>query len=87
MQSGWRYLNTATVRRCCLALSKCVVASFPSQASQLLMVIGYDHRQHSLEFADCAARTLAGRGINVLLMQDVIATPLLVSHCTFMALM
>lgn len=47
------------------------------------VLIGYDSRHHSREFAEIAARTLAGNGIKVYLFKELRPTPLVSFGCRY----
>jgi phosphomannomutase len=69
-------MNRAVVRAATAALAGWLLDRDPA-AAQAGVVIGFDARHRSDEFADEAARVLAGAGIRVLLLPPQQPTPLL----------
>lgn len=78
MAAGWSHMNTATVGRCVEALCEVVLADHAGGDARV--VVGFDQRNHSREFADICCATLTRCGVEAVLLDEVVATPLLVSH-------
>ncbi len=73
MGVGTNRMNIYTVRRATQGLANYLKTQF-SQAPSVF--IGYDVRHHSREFAEEAARVLAGNEITVYLSKEICPTPL-----------
>ena len=69
---GPRRMNRVLVRVVAAAL-----ASVLDSASPRHVVVGFDARHGSRDFADDTARVLASRGVKVTLFEDVVPTPVL----------
>jgi phosphomannomutase len=65
MGAGPARMNRATVRRVTAGLAGYLRTAVPD-AGRRLVVIGFDARRHSREFADEAASVLTGAGLRVL---------------------
>jgi phosphomannomutase len=74
--AGPNRMNVAVVHRATYAVAQVLLAQVPDAATRGV-VIGYDGRHKSSEFAQAAAATLAACGIRALLFADVGPTPLL----------
>src|SRR5689334_11951271 len=74
MRAGPNGMNVAVVRRAAAGLAAYLretVAGVPS------VLIGYDARHHSREFALDSARVMAGAGLSVELLGEALPTPVL----------
>lgn len=76
MGAGPARMNRATVRRVTAGLAGYLRAAVPD-AGRRFVVIGFDARRHSLEFADEAASVLTGAGLRVLRLPGPVPTPVL----------
>jgi phosphomannomutase len=74
--AGPNRMNVAVVHRATYAVAQVLIAQVPN-AAQRGVVIGYDGRHKSSEFAQAAAATLAACGIRAMPFADVGPTPLL----------
>jgi len=72
---GPNRMNRAMVRRATAAVAQVLVASVEGAAARGV-VVGYDGRRMSREFAEDAARVLAGFGVKVWLFDTLGPTPL-----------
>src|ERR1700733_13312692 len=72
--AGPNRMNRAVVLTTSLGLAQHVLASVPNAASRGI-VIGYDGRRYSREFAEDAALVFAAAGIRALLFTHVVPTP------------
>jgi phosphomannomutase len=72
--AGSNRMNRAVVARTTAGLAKHLLTSFPDAATRGV-VVGYDARRKSKEFAEQAARVLAGQGIVAHLFPDLATTP------------
>jgi phosphomannomutase len=72
--AGPNRMNRAVVITTSLGLAQHVLASVPNAASRGI-VIGYDGRRYSREFAEDAALVFAAAGIRALLFTHVVPTP------------
>lgn len=73
--AGPARMNLATVSRVTWALGQFLLDRFGA-SSNPLVIVGFDARPDSARFAQCAAGVLAAQGIDVLLSDTVIPTPL-----------
>ncbi len=73
MGVGTNRMNVYTIRRATQGLANYIKTQFSQDAS---VFIGYDVRHHSREFAEEAARVLAGNHITVFLSKEICPTPL-----------
>lgn len=73
MGAGTSRMNSPVVRRATLGIADYVLQKYEQPA----MVISYDTRMHSEEFAQTAARTLAERGVDAWMMPSPQPVPLL----------
>jgi phosphomannomutase len=73
--AGPNRMNRAVVLRTSLGVVRCVAASVPDAASRGI-VIGYDGRRYSREFAEDAALVFAAAGVRALLFTGPAPTPL-----------
>lgn len=73
--AGESRMNRAVVRRATWGVGKRVLASI-ARAAERGVVIGFDGRRMSREFAEDAAGVLVALGIHVTLFRDVVPTPL-----------
>ncbi len=76
-------MNRALVRRVTAGLGDYLLATVPGAAGDGV-VIGYDGRIGSREFAEDAARVLAGKGIAAWLHTDLVPTPQLAHAVTYL---
>ncbi|HOT11215.1 MAG TPA: phospho-sugar mutase, partial [Polyangiaceae bacterium] len=72
--AGSNRMNRAVVARTTAGLAKHLLATFPDAASRGV-VVGYDARRKSREFAEQAAQVLAGQGIVTHLFPSLATTP------------
>ena len=75
MGSGIYYMNAYTIKRAARGLADCLRTHYPD-ASERGVVIGYDCRHHSEEFAQITAEVIAATGIKVYLYNQLGPTPL-----------
>lgn len=80
MGVGTNRMNTYTVSAATQGLANYLLKQKPSPSSHSV-IIGYDSRHHSREFAEDAAKVLAGNGIKVYLFKDLRPTPLVSYAC------
>jgi phosphomannomutase len=73
MGAGTARMNRYTVQRATQGLAKYLQQQFPG--AKIRVLIGYDSRHHSEEFAHEAAKVLAGNGITALLCTEIRPTP------------
>ncbi len=73
--AGPNRMNRAVVRRTTLGLSRHLLATLPDAAGRGV-VLGYDGRRMSRQFAEDAAAVLAAAGLKAHLFTDVCPTPL-----------
>lgn len=71
---GTNRMNTYTVRKASLGLAKFILAA-GNEAKQKGVVIAYDSRHKSPEFAMEAAKTLASQGIQAYVFEELRPTP------------
>ncbi|HEY2810297.1 MAG TPA: phospho-sugar mutase [Rhabdochlamydiaceae bacterium] len=81
MGVGTNRLNIYTIQMATQGLAHYLIKQKPS--TSLSIVIGFDSRHHSEEFADCAARVLAGNGIAVYLLSELRPTPFVSFACRY----
>jgi phosphomannomutase len=74
--AGPNRMNRAVVRRTTLGLAHYLLATFGDEAKTRGVVIGFDGRTLSLEFADETSRILAAAKIKAYLFSDFAPTPL-----------
>lgn len=84
MGAGPNRMNVYTVARATLGLSNYLEENFDGEKR---VAIAYDSRNHSKDFAVCAAEVLAAKGIMVYLCKEITPTPVLSFavrhlHCT-----
>ena len=75
MQAGFAFMNCLTVIQTSQGIAQYLVAS-ATAPSPLSVIIGYDTRHLSARFARLAANAFKRKGINVLLFEDYVPTPL-----------
>jgi phosphoglucomutase/phosphomannomutase len=80
MGVGTNRLNIYTIRATTLGLAHAILQQ-PHPPEGHSVFIGYDVRNHSKQFAEVAARVLAGKGIRVLITQEICPTPLVSYGC------
>jgi phosphomannomutase len=76
MGAGPARMNRATVRRITAGLARYLATAVPGAAGRPV-VIGFDARRRSRQFADEAASVLTGSGVRVLRLPGPIPTPVL----------
>ncbi|SFH87595.1 phospho-sugar mutase [Pisciglobus halotolerans] len=74
MGAGSNRMNQYTVQKATLGLAHYINSMHEKKKS---IVIAYDTRNHSKEFAEAAASVLCAEGIKVYLFEDVMPTPVL----------
>lgn len=79
MGPGTCRLNIYTIRLATQGLANYLHKELPSQS--LLVVIGFDSRHHSKEFAEEAAKVLAANGIQAYLLNELRPTPFVSFVC------
>lgn len=79
MGVGSNRMNTYTVRRATLGLARYLKKSH--QKHPMKVVIGYDSRHHSQDFAEETARVFAAQGIEVFLLSELRPTPFVSFAC------
>lgn len=81
MGVGSNRMNLYTIRGATQGLANYLLSQFPGKT--LSVLIGYDSRHHSKEFAEEAAKVLAGNEIKVFLSSDIRPTPWVSFGCRF----
>jgi phosphomannomutase len=81
MGPGTARMNIYTIRLATQGLSNYLLKQ--AEAKRLSVLIGFDSRHHSQEFAEEAARVLAGNGIRVYLLAELRPTPYISFACRF----
>ena len=81
MGPGTTRLNIYTIRLATQGLANYLRKESPS--GKLSVVIGFDSRHHSHEFAREAAKVLAGNGIHVYLLSELRPTPYISFACRY----
>lgn len=81
MGAGTNRINIYTIRMATQGLANYLVKQ--NKQSKLSVLIGYDSRNHSQEFAEEAARVLAGNKIHVYLLDALRPTPYISFACRF----
>nr|WP_166154781.1 phospho-sugar mutase [Neochlamydia sp. AcF84] len=79
---GTNRINQYTIRACTQGLAN-YLNKQPTHAAQLSVLIGYDCRHYSREFAEECAKVLAGNNIQVYIYQDIRPTPLVSFGCRY----
>lgn len=79
MSVGPNRMNRYTIQRATQGLANYLL----KQNSSLSILIGYDSRLHSQEFAEDAAAVLAGNGIHVYLFKELRPSPLVSFGCRY----
>lgn len=82
MGPGTNRMNIYTVRRATQGLASYILKEghdYPEAS----VLIGYDSRHHSKEFAEETARVLAGNGIRALLLKELRPTPFISFACRY----
>eukprot|EP00727_Mastigamoeba_balamuthi_P005653 m51a1_g1707 putative phosphoglucomutase (595) ;mRNA; f:520686-523111 len=74
MRAGFACMNNLTVQQASQGLCTSV-AELVADAKKRGVVVGYDGRHHSREFAEITARVFLSRGFTVLLYPRVVPTP------------
>lgn len=83
MGIGTNRLNVYTIRAVTQGLAQ-YIQTQSGDNQPLTVCIGYDSRQHSREFAEEAAKVLAGNQIQVYLFHELRPTPLVSFACRFL---
>ncbi len=78
--AGPNRMNRAVVRFTTSGLARYLIQTVP-KAQLRGVVVGYDARRMSREFAEDTARVLVGHGFRVTLFDDVVPTPLVAFAC------
>ena len=79
MGVGTNRINDYTIRKTTQGLAEYVKSQFPSETN--CIVIGFDSRNHSKEFADEAACVLSHYGMTVFLLENLRPTPYISFAC------
>lgn len=82
MGVGTNRINIYTIRAATQGLANYLNNQPPCEKGRSVF-IGFDVRRHSKEFAQEAARTLAGNGIRVYLTKEICPTPLVSFGCRY----
>lgn len=80
MGVGTNRMNNYTIQKAAQGLANYLKKTVPEKPSVL---IGYDSRKHSREFAEEASKVLAANAIEVFLFNDLRPTPLVSFGCRF----
>lgn len=80
MGPGTNRLNTYTIGKATQGLAHYILKQ-PAYKGGHRVLIGYDSRHHSREFAEAAARILAANGIHVFLLKEIRPVPLVSFGC------
>ena len=73
MKSGFAYMNNLTVCQTAQGLAAYLLSQ--NRAEDTSVIIGYDGRHHSMEFARLSAAIMLQQGIRVYLFSEVVPTP------------
>jgi phosphomannomutase len=79
MGIGTNRMNEYTIRKTTQGLAKYIKKEFPSEENAV--VIGFDSRHHSKEFAQEAANVLSYYGISVFILKELRPTPFISFAC------
>jgi len=79
MRAGFACMNNLIVQQASQGLA-CSVLELVPDALKKPVVVGYDGRHHSKEFAEVTARVFAKKGFHVLLFGSIVPTPF-VPYC------
>jgi len=82
MGVGTNRMNSYTVREATQGLVNYIKKQFPG-SKELSVIIGYDSRHHSSDFAYETARVLAGNGIKAYIFSELRPVPLVSFGCRF----
>ncbi len=82
MGPGTNRLNIYTIRRATQGLASYILKE-GRDYPQAMVLIGYDSRHHSKEFAEETARVLAANGIGVILLKELRPTPFVSFACRY----
>lgn len=82
MQAGTAFMNDLVVLQATHGLARYGLATIaaPSAGAKLKAVVGHDHRHNSKRFAQLAARVFEREGYEVLLLDGLVHTPMVVSQ-------
>jgi phosphomannomutase len=83
MGVGSNRMNNYTVRAATQGLANYIQSQTVSNTAHSSVLIGYDSRIHSREFAEETAKVLAGNGIKVFLYKEIRPTPLVSFGCRY----
>lgn len=83
MGVGTNRMNIYTVRATTQGLANYVLKQPKQENKNHAVLIGYDSRHYSREFAEETARVLAGNGIEVYLFKNIRPTPLVSFGCRY----
>ena len=83
MGVGSNRMNVYTVRAATQGLANYIVKQPKEQGKNHAVIIGYDSRQHSRQFAEETAKVLAGNQIQVYLFKELHPTPLVSFGCRY----
>lgn len=79
MEAGFSRMNDLTVLQASQGLAIYIEKNV-KDAKKRGIVVGHDHRHHSLDFARLTASAFIQRGFKVWYYKDLIHTPLVVRH-------
>lgn len=82
MRAGFANMNDVTVIQASQGLSLYVEMTIPD-AKKKGVVVGYDGRHHSFDFAQLTAATFEKLGFQVYLFRKIVPTPFVVRHWFF----
>ena len=75
MKAGYAHMNLLVVTQAAQGLYKYCEEKFPKDLKEKGIVVGYDGRYNSLEFARRTAAVFASKGVHVHLFSEVVPTP------------
>lgn len=79
MEAGFSRMNDLTVLQASQGLAIYIEKNVKN-AKERGIVVGHDHRHHSLDFARLTASAFIQRGFKVWYYKDLVHTPLVVRH-------
>lgn len=82
MGVGTNRMNSYTIKAATQGLANYILRQ-PESEGKRAVLIGFDSRHHSKEFAEEAAKVLAANGIEVFLFRDLRPTPLVSFGCRY----
>ncbi|KAJ3442031.1 phosphomannomutase 45a [Anaeramoeba flamelloides] len=77
MGAGYTKMNHITVQQTAQGWSEYLLEEFGEEGQKKGIVIGYDHRHHSREYADITAKVFMLKGFKVYCFNQIVPTPLL----------